>query len=408
MSKTKNEASEPETMNTTTNDADQETMTTTSNNPEEEAYLEINNLTKVYDDGGDGVVAVDDMNIDVADGEFLVFVGPSGCGKTTTLRSIAGLEEITEGNLIIDGENVNGQAPRERDVAMVFQTYALYPHMSVYENMEYPLKVRGMEKAERDRRVQESAELLEIEELLERQPKDLSGGQQQRVALGRAIVREPRVFLFDEPLSNLDAKLRVHMRTELNRLHNKIGKTSIYVTHDQAEAMTLGDRIVVMDEGEVQQVAPPQEVYDHPTNEFVAGFIGSPQMNFFDATVDPTEGVIKTDAFSLPYPDWMQEQIDRDDEFDARFGIRPEDIAVQAISHDSTAESHATADVVVVEEMGSDFFLTLENNGVEYQAIVEPNTEIRRNDTISLSFDLDRIHLFDTKTGDSLVQSVSR
>ncbi|WP_425492977.1 ABC transporter ATP-binding protein [Natrinema amylolyticum] len=383
-------------------------MTVPANDITNESYLEIDSLTKIYDDGDDGVVAVDDMNIDIADGEFLVFVGPSGCGKTTTLRSIAGLEEITEGQIIIDGENVEGQAPRERDVAMVFQTYALYPHMSVRENMEYPLKVRGMPEDERKRRVQESAELLEITELLDRQPKDLSGGQQQRVALGRAIVREPRVFLFDEPLSNLDAKLRVHMRTELNKLHNQIGKTSIYVTHDQAEAMTLGDRIVVMDEGEVQQVAPPQQVYDHPINEFVAGFIGSPQMNFFDATVDPNAGEIRTDAFTLPYPEWMREQIGRDSEFDARFGVRPEDIKVEAASRDVTAESHATADVVVVEEMGSDFFLTLTNNGIEYQAIVEPNTDIRRGDTISLDFNLNKCHLFDSESGESLVHTSGR
>ncbi|WP_092734108.1 ABC transporter ATP-binding protein [Halopenitus persicus] len=383
-------------------------MTTTAPDATDDAYLEIDGLTKVYDDGDDSVVAVDDMNIDIADGEFLVFVGPSGCGKTTTLRSIAGLEEITEGQIVIDGENVEGQAPRERDVAMVFQTYALYPHMSVSENMEYPLKVRGMPKDERDRRVRESAELLEITELLDRQPKDLSGGQQQRVALGRAIVREPRVFLFDEPLSNLDAKLRVHMRTELNRLHNQIGKTSIYVTHDQAEAMTLGDRIVVMDEGEVQQVAPPQQVYDQPVNSFVGGFIGSPQMNFFDAEVDVDAGEIRTDAFTLPYPEWMHDRIGRGGTFAAEFGIRPEDISVEGLDEDATAEDHATAEVVVVEEMGSDFFLTLENDGVEYQAIVEPNTNLQRGDRISLQFDLQKCHLFDDDTGDSLVYPSDR
>ena len=368
-------------------------------------YLEIRDFTKVYDDGGSGVVAVEDMNIQVGDGEFLVFVGPSGCGKTTTLRSIAGLEDITEGEIIIDGENVEGQAPRQRDVAMVFQTYALYPHMTVRKNMEYPLKVRGVSKDKRSKRVEETAELLEIPDLLDRQPKELSGGQQQRVALGRAIVREPRVFLFDEPLSNLDAKLRVTMRTELNRIHNKIGKTSIYVTHDQAEAMTLGDRIVVMNEGEVQQVAPPQQVYDQPTNAFVAGFIGSPQMNFFEVTVRPDEGRIVTEAFEAPLPEWMRKQIDSTEEFKSTFGVRPEDIHVEGLSGRDADESHATADVLVVEEMGSEFFLTLSSNGVEFQAVVEPNTDIQRGDTLSLSFDLQKCHLFDIDTGDSLVHS---
>jgi multiple sugar transport system ATP-binding protein len=370
-----------------------------------DAHLKIDSLTKVYDDSGDEVVAVDDISIDVAEGEFLVFVGPSGCGKTTTLRSVAGLEEITEGQIIIDGESVNGQAPRERDVAMVFQTYALYPHMTVRENIRYPLKVRGVPEENQQERVRETAELLEISELLERQPKDLSGGQQQRVALGRAIVREPRVFLFDEPLSNLDAKLRVHMRTELNKLHNSIGKTSIYVTHDQAEAMTLGDRIVVMNDGEIQQVAPPQQVYDEPVNEFVAGFIGSPQMNFFDATVyTSSDPRIETDPFTVPLPDWMQKRLDQEgDAFDARFGIRPEDISVEAFAGGKTGKDPAAADVVVVEEMGSNFFLTLTENDTEYQAIVEPDTDISRNDTISLAFNLQKGHLFDNRSGDSLV-----
>jgi multiple sugar transport system ATP-binding protein len=386
---------------------DSETIGQENENTVNDAYLRINDLTKVYDDGDEGVVAVDEMNIDIREGEFLVFVGPSGCGKTTTLRSIAGLEDITEGEIIINGENVEGQAPRQRDVAMVFQTYALYPHMSVRENMRYPLKVRGVSKEEQEKRVRESAKLLEIPDLLDRQPKDLSGGQQQRVALGRAIVREPRVFLFDEPLSNLDAKLRVHMRTELNKLHNTIGKTSIYVTHDQAEAMTLGDRIVVMNEGTVQQVAPPQQVYDEPINEFVAGFIGSPQMNFFDATVHTSNNPrIETGPFTVPLPDWMQKQLDRNSNtFDARFGIRPEDISVEALADQRTTKSHTMADVVVVEEMGSDFFLTLTKNDTEYQAIVEPNTDISRNNTISLTFNLQKGHLFDKNSGDSLVYS---
>ncbi|RDZ62615.1 glycerol-3-phosphate ABC transporter ATP-binding protein [Haloferax sp. Atlit-12N] len=373
-----------------------------------ETFLKIDGLTKVYDDGGSGVVAVDDMNIDIKEGEFIVFVGPSGCGKSTTLRSVAGLEEITEGQIVINGENVEGQPPRQRDIAMVFQSYALYPHMTVRENMEYPLKVRGVPKEERERRVEESAALLEIPELLDRQPKDLSGGQQQRVALGRAIVREPRVFLFDEPLSNLDAKLRVQMRTELNKLHNKIGKTSIYVTHDQAEAMTLSDRVVVMNDGEVQQIAPPQQVYDQPANEFVGGFMGSPSMNFFDATVNTETEEITTDAFTIPLPEWMQEELDRTGEFDARFGVRPEDITVDRQKAGETDTSHTTVDVVVVEEMGSNFFLTVENNNVEYKAIVEPDANIERGDALHLDFNLDKCHLFDAATGDTLVYEIQR
>ncbi|WP_313692472.1 ABC transporter ATP-binding protein [Halorarum halobium] len=373
-----------------------------------DSYLEIDGLTKVYDDGGSGVVAVDDMNIGIEEGEFIVFVGPSGCGKSTTLRSVAGLEEITEGQIVINGENVEGQPPRQRDVAMVFQSYALYPHMTVRENMEYPLKVRSVPKDERERRVQESARLLEIPELLERQPKDLSGGQQQRVALGRAIVREPRVFLFDEPLSNLDAKLRVQMRTELNKLHNEIGKTSIYVTHDQAEAMTLGDRVVVMYDGEVQQIAPPQQVYDQPANEFVGGFMGSPSMNFFDASVAVDAGEIRTDAFTIPLPDWMRGELDRTGEFDARFGVRPEDVSVEAHNAGTDADSHTTVDVVVVEEMGSNFLLTVTGNGIEYKAIVEPNSDIQRGDSLSFEFNLEKCHLFDASTGDSLVHDAGR
>lgn len=374
----------------------------------DEPFLKIDGLTKIYDDGGSGVVAVDDMNIDIQDGEFIVFVGPSGCGKSTTLRSVAGLEEITEGQIVIDGENVEGQPPRQRDIAMVFQSYALYPHMTVRENMEYPLKVRGVSKDKRERRVQESAQLLEIPDLLDRQPKDLSGGQQQRVALGRAIVRKPRVFLFDEPLSNLDAKLRVQMRTELNKLHNKIGKTSIYVTHDQAEAMTLSDRVVVMNNGEVQQIALPQQVYDQPANEFVGGFMGSPSMNFFDATVSVDAAEIRTDAFTIPLPKWIQERIDQTGEFEARFGIRPEDITVKNHTDNGRGDSHTTVDVVVVEEMGSNFFLTVSSNGVEYKAIVEPNTKIDRGDTLYLNFDLRKCHLFDARTGNSLVYDFSR
>jgi multiple sugar transport system ATP-binding protein len=374
----------------------------------DQVTLRIENLTKIYDEGGENVLAVDDMTVDVKDGEFLVFVGPSGCGKTTTLRCIAGLEEITDGSVIIEGEDVSGQAPRERDIAMVFQTYALYPHMTVRENMEYPLKVRGYDRDERSRQVEETAELLQIPELLDREPADLSGGQQQRVALGRALVREPRVFLFDEPLSNLDAKLRVRMRTELNRLHNKIGKTSIYVTHDQAEAMTLGDRIAVMRDSEIQQIAPPQTVYDEPVNRFVAGFIGSPQMNFFEGSAWTDDGrvVVDTGSFEFTLPETMSAQIDidRTDSTAVTFGIRPEDLYVESVDAETPDSAGSIdAEVLVVEEMGSNFHLTLERKGTEFQGIVEPDTAIDRGDRVSIDFDLEKCHLFDGASGESLL-----
>ncbi|QHS18123.1 ABC transporter ATP-binding protein [haloarchaeon 3A1-DGR] len=372
--------------------------------PAADVTLEIDSLTKIYNDGDDGVLAVDGMNVDVREGEFLVFVGPSGCGKTTTLRCVAGLEDITEGSIRLNGQDLETQAPRERGVAMVFQTYALYPHMTVRENIGYPLRVRGFSKEERQQRVEETAEMLQIPELLDRQPKDLSGGQQQRVALGRALVREPEIFLFDEPLSNLDAKLRISMRTELNRLHNKIGKTSIYVTHDQAEAMTLGDRIAVMEDAEIQQLAPPQTVYDKPVNQFVAGFIGSPQMNFFTGTVR-SEGdrtVVETDTFEFSLPTTIEDQMDRDPGSgqDITFGIRPEDISVE-----ETSPNTVTSEIIVVEEMGSDYHLTLERDGVEYQALVEPDRSLQRGDEVETAFDLAKCHLFDAATGESLVYS---
>ncbi|PSP71020.1 glycerol-3-phosphate ABC transporter ATP-binding protein, partial [Halobacteriales archaeon QH_9_66_26] len=240
--------------------------------------LRLDGITKVF---ADDVVAVDGVSLTIHDGEFIVLVGPSGCGKTTTLRTIAGLEQPTEGRIVIDGEDVSGQDPRERDVAMVFQNYALYPHKTVRENIAFPLAIRKFPDDVIAEHIQETAELLGISELLDRRPADLSGGQQQRVALGRAIIRDPKLFLFDEPLSNLDAKLRIQMRTELNKLHDRVGKTSVYVTHDQVEAMTLSDRVVVMNNGTVQQVDPPEVVYDRPANRFVAGFIGEPPMNFF-------------------------------------------------------------------------------------------------------------------------------
>nr|WP_321163885.1 ABC transporter ATP-binding protein [Halolamina pelagica] len=267
--------------------------------------LELDGITKEYtEDDGSTVVAVDDVSLDVYEGEFIVLVGPSGCGKTTTLRIVAGLEQPTRGSLRIDGEDVAGREPRERDIAMVFQNYALYPHKTVRGNIAFPLKIRKYPDDETEQRVQDTANLLGIGELLDRHPADLSGGQQQRVALGRAIVRDPAVFLFDEPLSNLDAKLRIQMRTELNKLHDRVGRTSVYVTHDQVEAMTLSDRVVVMNDGSVQQVAPPKTVYQQPANRFVAGFIGEPPMNFFPVTTTPEGDRLRVDAegFSLVLP----------------------------------------------------------------------------------------------------------
>jgi multiple sugar transport system ATP-binding protein len=362
-------------------------------------YLQLKNLTKVFGElENGGVTAVDRMNLDIEQGEFIVFVGPSGCGKTTTLRMIAGLESITEGQILIDDQNVVNQPPRERDIAMVFQSYALYPHMTVSENMEYPLRVRGMSKDRRKRQVVENAKLLGIENLLDRRPKELSGGQQQRVALGRAIVREPKVFLFDEPLSNLDAKLRVQMRTELNRLHNKIGKTSIYVTHDQAEAMTLGDRVVVMKDGRIQQIAPPQTIYDSPVNKFVAGFVGSPQMNFFEGEYDPVSGKFSSDNLTTDIPDSVTEVIDK--KIPVVMGVRPESIDIK-LKREIT-ESAVSAQILVVEKMGSEFFLTMKTGSVEYQAIVDPKSNIQRDDEVEVIFDPEAIHLFDSVSGRSL------
>jgi len=367
----------------------------------EKSYLELKDLTKIFGENREsGVTAVDRMNLNIEQGEFIVFVGPSGCGKTTTLRMIAGLESITEGAILIDDEDVVNQPPRERDIAMVFQSYALYPHMTVGDNMEYPLRVRGVDKTVRRKRVEESAQLLGIKNLLDRKPKELSGGQQQRVALGRAIVREPKVFLFDEPLSNLDAKLRVQMRTELNRLHNKIGKTSIYVTHDQAEAMTLGDRVVVMNDGHIQQVAPPQMIYDFPVNRFVASFVGSPQMNFFEGSYNFKSGIFNSYMMNLNVSESSIE--DKIEKRKVTLGVRPEDIDIRLNSGD--AEDSIDATILVVEKMGSEFFLTLQTGNVEYKAIVDPESDIQRGDEVSVIFDPEKLHLFDFDTGESLME----
>ena len=354
--------------------------------------LSFKNINKVYPNG---FHAVKDFNLEVADKEFIIFVGPSGCGKTTTLRMVAGLEEISSGELSIDGRVINDVEPKDRDIAMVFQNYALYPHMTVYDNMAFGLKLRKVPKAEIDKMVHEAAKILDLEPLLDRKPKALSGGQRQRVAMGRAIVRNPQVFLMDEPLSNLDAKLRGQMRIELSKLHQRLGTTIIYVTHDQVEAMTLGTRIVVMNAGIVQQVDTPQALYDTPNNLFVAGFIGSPQMNFLDAvvSVEGDNAVLDLGESKITLTgDKAKKLIDGG--YDGKtvvMGIRPEDI------HDG-AEGTMTSVVKVYELLGAEVFLYFDVNGTQVTARVDPRTSSRTGDTIKFGFDMEKTHFFDKET----------
>ena len=349
----------------------------------------------------DGVLAVEDFNLTVHDQEFVVLVGPSGCGKSTTMRMVAGLEDITSGDVLIDGKRVNDVAPKDRDIAMVFQSYALYPNMTVYENMAFTLELKKVPKDEIDRKVRSAAEILGITEYLDRKPKALSGGQRQRVAIGRAIVRDPKVFLMDEPLSNLDAKLRNQMRAELIKLRHEIKGTFIYVTHDQTEAMTLGDRIVVMKDGVVQQIATPQEVFNHPANIFVAGFIGVPQMNFFDAKlVKRNDGVwAEFGSNAIKVPDSKVRKL-VDESYigkDVVMGIRPENI------HDeerflSVADGNLVETKVdVVELMGSETYLYLKVDGKESNIVarVDPRSASRTGDTVKVAFETNRLHFFD-------------
>ena len=379
---------------------------------ERDVSLRLDGVKKVFGDGE--VVAVNDFSMEIYEGEFIVLVGPSGCGKTTTLRTVAGLEEPTEGRILIDGENVAGQDPRERDIAMVFQSYALYPHKTVRENIGFPLEIRKYPADEVEERVVETAEMLGIGELLDRRPADLSGGQQQRVALGRAVIRSPKLFLFDEPLSNLDAKLRIEMRTELNKLHDRVGKTSVYVTHDQAEAMTLGDRVVVMNDGEIQQVAPPEEVYARPVNQFVAGFIGEPPMNIFDASATTTEDGVRVTAggFDLTLPPSVAETVrswgrdlDR-----LELGIRPESFEDAALLDVPPADGRSfEARVMVVEPMGAHTDLAVRATGheddesAEFTARVSNDTDAVAGETVRLAVALDEVHLFDAVSGDNLL-----
>ncbi|NIM94364.1 MAG: sn-glycerol-3-phosphate ABC transporter ATP-binding protein UgpC [Anaerolineales bacterium] len=345
------------------------------------------------------VVAVNDLDIEIEDKEFLVLVGPSGCGKTTALRLLAGLEEITEGQILIGDRIVNDVPPKDRDIAMVFQSYALYPHMSVYDNMAFGLKLRKTPKDEIKRRVQEAAEILGIEMLLDRKPRQLSGGQRQRVAVGRAIVREPKVFLFDEPLSNLDAKLRVQTRAEISKLHARLATTFIYVTHDQVEAMTMASRIAVIDTGILQQLDTPQNLYDMPSNVFVAGFIGSPAMNFFDATVDRSNGdvVINANSFHVTVPENRTSTYAPYVGNEVILGIRPEDIHDPHYSPPGIHSATVNARVDVTELMGNEIFVYLVSGQHDYVGRVDPRTSFRTGDDTQVVFNLDNMHLFETE-----------
>ena len=379
------------------------------------ARVLFDNVKKIYDNPEGEVVAVDDADFEIRDKEFVVLVGPSGCGKTTTLRMVAGLEEITEGEIQIGNTIVNDIPPKDRDIAMVFQNYALYPHMDVYGNMAFGLKLRKFPKLEIEKRVNEAADMLGISNLLDRKPKQLSGGQRQRVALGRAVVREPKVFLMDEPLSNLDAKLRVQMRTELSKLHDELQTTAIYVTHDQTEAMTMGDRIVVMRDGVIQQIDDPLTLYDEPTNMFVAGFIGSPAMNFLDVTLVKEDGVYyfldesleKDMTFKVAIPDSVLEMVPNIDDYlgeDVVFGIRPEDLIDASIEHefDVTEDNSFYADVEVVEPMGSEIYLYLGFEENELVARVDADSNAKVGDKVKLGIDYNKIHMFDAETEEAI------
>ena len=374
--------------------------------------LNLKNIYKKYPNSDH--YSVEDFNLDIKDKEFIVFVGPSGCGKSTTLRMIAGLEDITEGTASIDGTVVNDVAPKDRDIAMVFQNYALYPHMTVYDNMAFGLKLRKYSKEDIDKRVKEAAEILGLKEFLQRKPADLSGGQRQRVAMGRAIVRDAKVFLMDEPLSNLDAKLRVSMRAEIAKIHRRIGATTIYVTHDQTEAMTLADRIVIMSAtknpagtgtiGRVEQIGTPQEVYKHPANKFVAGFIGSPAMNFFEVTLEDGRLVGPNRDFSLQVPEGNLKRL-REKGYEGNkliFGIRPEDINMEPAFLETFPESVLTAKISVSELLGAESHLYCAVGGSEFVAKVDARDYMNTGSSIKLGFDLNKAHYFDAETEDNI------
>ncbi len=361
------------------------------------------NVTKLY--GGNPIPAVNDLSMEAEDEEFLVLVGPSGCGKSTAMRMVAGLEEISGGQIIIGDRVVNDLPPKDRDVAMVFQSYALYPHMSVYDNLAYPLKLRKVPKVERDQRVREAARTLDIEQFLDRKPKALSGGQRQRVALGRAIVRNADVFLMDEPLSNLDAKLRVQTRAELIKLHERVNTTTIYVTHDQIEAMTMGDRIAVMSLGVLQQLDTPQNLYDHPANKFVAGFIGSPSMNFVDVALQAADGRIYavTPGFKMRVPDLKGRALEQHIGQTVTLGVRPEHL-VEHSRLGGKAPPDATIPVTVdiIETLGNELFIYLTSGSVLLTSRMAPDMHLHRGQQIEVAAEPDKLYFFDPKTEEKI------
>jgi multiple sugar transport system ATP-binding protein len=386
------------------------------------AEIVLDHVVKRYPDGA---LAVDDLNLEIADGEFIILVGPSGCGKSTTLNMVAGLEDITQGELRIDGTVVNDKAPKDRDIAMVFQSYALYPHMTVGENMAFPLTLAGVDKETIKHKVGEAATMLELTQHLDRKPANLSGGQRQRVAMGRAIVRSPKAFLMDEPLSNLDAKLRVQMRTQVARIQKSLGTTTLYVTHDQTEAMTLGDRVVVMRGGVVQQVGSPTELYERPHNIFVAGFIGSPAMNFLPARVDGD--TLRTDLGALTMPDRIRQAVEQGSSRDVVVGIRPEHFEDASLVGDKPGSS-VEVHVDLVESMGSDVYAyftvtgdaasskdladlaadtgqDMRAQGVQVNARLDPAARVASGQSATLWVDTAKIHVFDTESGTNLTES---
>ena len=363
------------------------------------ASVSCKNICKVYPNGFE---AVKDFNLEIEDKEFIIFVGPSGCGKSTTLRMIAGLEDISSGELRIGDKLVNDVEPKDRDIAMVFQNYALYPHMTVYDNMAFGLKIRKVPKDEIDRMVKEAAKILDLEKLLDRKPKALSGGQRQRVAMGRAIVRNPKVFLMDEPLSNLDAKLRVQMRIEIAKLHQRLGSTIIYVTHDQTEAMTLGTRIVVMKGGVVQQVDTPQNLYERPANLFVAGFMGSPQMNFLDAkcVVDGSKVTLQTAGYSIELPPTKAKALIEGGYAGKTvvLGIRPEDLYDSQVMIETHPNAVIESTIKVYELLGAEVYLYFDLAEFPMTARVDPRTTVRTGDKVKFAMDVEKIHVFDKET----------
>lgn len=359
------------------------------------AELLLENIYKVYEKD---VTAVKDFNLAIKDKEFIVFVGPSGCGKSTTLRMVAGLEEISKGEFLIDGKRMNDVAPKDRDIAMVFQNYALYPHMSVYDNMAFGLKLRKLPKEEIDRRVKEAAKILDLEQYLDRKPKALSGGQRQRVALGRAIVRDAKVFLMDEPLSNLDAKLRVHMRAEITKLHQRLQTTTIYVTHDQTEAMTMATRLVVMKDGIIQQVGTPKEVYEQPKNVFVGGFIGSPAMNFFSGTL--LDGKMKIGNVTIEVPDQKMNYLRAQGYVNKEItlGVRPEDFLNDAAFITASSGTTIDATIDVAELLGAETIVYSNIEGQTFVSRIDASVEVKPGQVLPLAINMDKSHFFDKET----------